>query len=132
MTVIEKPKLPKGMAYVLKTSMLQAALEQAGIDCHVEVRYWTPQSGDSVLEAHYWLPNSHVAFPRVHVRAGVVQGAERRAAQEALAHEILPVFIDWLAQILALPLNSPVLHGVLHFNATYAAGEIDITHSFHS
>ena len=130
MMTVKKPKIPKGLSYVLKTSVLQAALEDAHINCHVNLNYWIPQSGGSVLEAHYWLPNANVHYPRVYVRAGVVPSSERRAAQDALAASILPTFIAWLSRILALPKNSPVLHGKPYFNATYEERKVEITNDF--
>ena len=120
------------MSYVLKTSLLQEALDQAQIDCHVDLNYWTPQSGSSVLEAHYWLPNANVDHPRVYVRAGVVPSAERQAALDTFKGVGLPAFISWLSRITALPNGSPKLHGDLYFNATYDDGEIAITHNFRS
>lgn len=81
---VEKPKLRKGWSYVLKSSLLQEALDQAQIVCHVDLKFWTPQSGNSVLEAHYWLPNANIDHPRVYLRAGVVPSAERQAAQDEL------------------------------------------------
>jgi hypothetical protein len=57
---ISKPKLPKGISYVLKTSQLASALSAAGIDIHVALKYWAPRCGGSILEAHYWLPNERI------------------------------------------------------------------------
>lgn len=130
MTVIEKPRLPKGLSYALKASILEAAFEKAGIECEIEVRFWKPQAGGSVLEAHYWLPNEHVDHPRVHVRAGAVGSAERAAAEHTLTHEVLPAFTDWLVRLLELPADSPVLQGGPCFNASYAGGKATITHCF--
>lgn len=132
MMTVEKPKLRKDLSYVLKTSLLKEVLEQARIDCHVDLKYWTPQSGSSVLEAHYWLPNANVDYPRVYVRAGVVTSAERQAALDALRSQGIPAFISWLSQIVALPNGSPKLHGNLYFDACYEDGEIGITHNFRS
>ena len=129
---VEKPKLRKGLSYVLKTSLLQEAIDQARIECHVDLNYWTPQSGCSVLEAHYWLPNANVDYPRVYVRAGVVPSAERQAALDALRGEGLPAFISWLSRIIALPKGSPKLHSDLYFDATYEDGKIGIIHNFRS
>jgi hypothetical protein len=128
MIAIEKPKLPKGKLYVLKTSLLQAALEQAHIDCHVDLHYWVPQSGGSILEAHYWPPNANCSYTRVYVRAGVVPSSEHRAALESLVTSVLPAFIAWLSGIVALPKNSPALQGEPYFNATYNDGRIEISH----
>src|SRR5215510_12423399 len=98
---VSRPKLAKGLSYVLKTSQLVKALSDAEIDCHVDLVYWVPQSGGSILEGHYWLPNENVAYPRVYVRAGVVPLASRLPASEALLASALPKFIRWLKEILA-------------------------------
>jgi len=117
---ISKPKLRKGPSYVLKTSQLANALSDAGIDCHIDLHYWVPQGGGSILEGNYWLPNANVPYPRVYVRAGVVPSALRVAASQALLEKGLPLFIKWLQGIIALPPESPALWGrELYFNATY-------------
>jgi hypothetical protein len=124
---VSKPKLAKGLSYVLKTSQLAKALSDARIDCHVDLVYWVPQTGGSVLEGHYWLPNENVACPRVYVRAGVVPSASRLVAAEAMLVSALPQFVSWLQEILALPDDSPALHGTLYFNATYTVEGLVVT-----
>ncbi len=117
---ISKPKLPQGFSYVLKTSQLVNILSAADIDCHVNLQYWMPQGGGSILEAHYWLPNQNIRFPRVYVRAGVVPSRLRSAAAEYLMESALPSFVAWLQAILALPADSPALYDRPYFNAEYA------------
>ncbi len=123
---ISKPKLPKGLSYVLKTSQLENALRDAGIDCHVDLVYWVPQSGGSILEAHYWLPNENVAYPRVYLRTGAVLSNARLPASEALLNRAIPQFVAWLQRILDLPDGSPALQATLYFNATYCDNDIAI------
>ena len=60
---VSKPKLAKGLSYVLKTSQLAKALSDAGIECHVDLVFWVPQTGGSILEGHYWLPNENMGYP---------------------------------------------------------------------
>jgi hypothetical protein len=124
---VSKPKLAKGLSYVLKTSLLAKVLAGARIDCPVELVYWMPQTGGSILEGHYWLPNENVAYPRVYVRAGVVPSASRLAASEALLVSALPQFVSWLQGILALPNDSLALHGTLYFNAAYTEERLVVT-----
>jgi hypothetical protein len=124
---ISKPKLAKGLSYVLKTSQLEKALLDAEIDCYVSLVYWMPQGGGSILEGHYWLPNEKVSYPRVYVRAGFVPSVLRSAASEALMELALPKFIDWLGWIVALPERSPALEGDLYFNAAYTEKGLKIT-----
>jgi hypothetical protein len=116
---ISKPKLPKGLSYVLKTSQLAKVLSDAGIDCHIDLVYWLPQGGGSILEAEYWLPNDHVRYPRLYVRAGPVPSGLHAVASESLLASALPQFVRWLRTILALPGRSPALHGKPHFIAAY-------------
>jgi hypothetical protein len=124
---VSKPKLAKGLSYVLKTSQLAKAMSDAGIDCHVDLAYWVPQSGGSILEGHYWLPNENVAWPRLYVRAGVIPSESRPAASEALLATALPQFVSWLQGILALPNESPALNGTLYFNAVYTEKGLVVT-----
>jgi hypothetical protein len=126
---ISKPKLVKGLSYVLKTSQLEKALLDAGIECHVSLVYLMPQSGGSILEGHYWLPNQKVSYPRVYVRAGFVPSALHFTASEVLMESALPKFIDWLGWIITLPERSPALEEDLYFNATYTEKGLKITDS---
>jgi hypothetical protein len=124
---VSRPKLAKGLSYVLKTSQLAKAFSDAGIDCHVDLVYWVPRIGGSILEGHYWLPNENVPYPRVYVRAGVVPSPSRLAALEALLAIALPEFVRWLQGILALPDESPALNGTLYFNAAYTGKGLVVT-----
>ena len=124
---VSKPKLAKGFSYVLKTSQLAKALADAQIDCHIDLVYWLSRSGSSILEAHYWLANENVSYPRVYVRAGAVPSASRLAASEAMLAAALPQFISWLQEILSLPDEAPALHGTLYFNAAYTENALVVT-----
>jgi hypothetical protein len=124
---VSRPKLARGRSYVLKTSELAEALNGAGIDCHVDLVYWSPNAGGSILEGHYWPPNENVPYPRVYVRAGAVPSELRPAAAEALRVAALPRFIQWLQGILALPDASPALAMDSYFNATFTAQGLEVT-----
>jgi hypothetical protein len=126
---ISKPKLPKGLAYSLKTSQLVRALDDAGVDIHIDLVYWRPQVLGSILEAHYWLPNKNVPYPRVYVRAGCVPAVQRAAASESLSEAAIPQFIDWLTGILNSPANSTRLCGEPYFNATYINDRLSISYT---
>jgi hypothetical protein len=123
---VSKPKLPKGLSFVLKTSQLEQALFD--IDCHVYLRYWVPQCGGSILEGDYWLPNENFPYPRVYIRAGAIPSALRSAASEALRESALPKFRDWLRKILSLSDKSPALHTHPYFNAEYSSQGLTISH----
>lgn len=124
---VSRPRLAKGLSYVLKTSQLAEALADAGIDCHVDLVYWSPQAGGSILEGAYWPPNENVPYPRVYIRAGAVPSASRSAISAALLTTALPRFIRWLQGILSLPEGSPALRGAPYFNAAYTGEGLAIT-----
>lgn len=124
---VSKPKLPKGLTYVLKTSQLEKALASAEIDCHVDLVYWKPQCGGSILEVHFWHPNEIVRHSRVYVRAGAVPSSTRAAASDALVNTAIPRFIEWLQRILSLPKASPLSGDTHYFNAAICETGLSIS-----
>lgn len=124
---ISRPKLAKGLSYVLKTSQLAGALADAGIDVAVDLVYWSPQAGGSILEGHYWPPNENVPHARVYVRAGAVPSELRPGAADALREVALPRFVRWVQEILALPEGSPALAMKSYFNAAFTAEGLVLT-----
>ena len=126
---VSKPKLPKGLAYVLKTPQLEHSLDEAGIEIHVDLKYWRPQRIGSILEGHYWVPNANVPYSRVYVRAGCVQSEHRSTACDGLLKTALPGFMNWLTRIVALPEGSPQLATELYFNAVFSDGKITISNT---
>jgi hypothetical protein len=127
MLTIEKPKLPKGFSYALKTSMLVGALESRGIESTIHLVYWKPQSGGSVLEAHYWMPNARISNRRVYIRAGCISSSERKAAQEQLSMIALPSFVNWLHHLNSLPDSSSLLVQSPYFEATFVDGQLKVS-----
>jgi len=124
---VSRPKLAKGRSYVLKTTQLADELANAGISLHVDLVYWSPQTGGSILEGHYWPPNENVHYPRLYVRAGAVPSGLRPAAAEALRGVALPCFIRWAQGLLALPDGSPILAAGSYFNATFTEEGLAVT-----
>ena len=123
---ISKPPIRKGLSYVLKTSWLQQIMEENGLNCHVDLNYWVPQSGGSILEAEYWLPNANIPYPRVYVRAGALPSDQRRVAADSMLNTVLPAYAKWLGAVLKLPRNSPALHAKPWFCATFDAGNVQV------
>ena len=127
---VEKPPLSKKRSYVLKTSLLQVAIAAVGIECHIDITYFTPMVDGSILESEYWLPNENVPYPRAYVRAGSLPREQRAEAVRSLKATVLPAFAQWLARVVSLPANSPILIGGPKFTATYRHGLVDIRHDF--
>lgn len=126
---IEKPKIRRGLSYALQTSMLKDAIEKTGLDCNIDLIYWTPQTipdGESILQCFYWLPNENIDYDRFYVRAGTVKSENRKVAQEILKEKVFPRFIDWIKKIKSLPLNSTKLKHNMHFNAVFKDNDVKI------
>jgi hypothetical protein len=130
MISVEKPPLSKKRSYVLKTSLLDTAVSAAALECHIDLKYWTPTVDGSILEAEYWLPNENVPYPRVYVRAGSLPREQRSAAAALLKTTVLPAFTQWLTRVVALPDNSPILLRGPEFVARYQHGAVEIRHDF--
>jgi len=123
---IEKPRLPAGRTYPLKTSLLTRALADASIPYDIQLRYWTPQADGSVLQAFYWPANPNVQSDRVLIRAGSVAVADRQRAIELLVERALPAFVGWLKAVQALPTRSPLHSEELTFDATLKGNELSV------
>ncbi len=123
---IEKPRLPKALAYPLKTSLLEACLASIELSAEPLLRYWTPQGGGSILEAHYWLPNQNVSHTRVYIRAGSLPREQVRGARELLEGEGLPSLAAWLSLLENLPANAAILAKEPWFEARFREGKLFI------
>ena len=126
---VTKPPLRTGLSYVLKTTQLDTALATAKLAPHVDLSYWEPSGGGSILQAFYWLANESIDQNRVYVRAGCVPSQQRRDAAAALTNEGLPSFIAWVRTLVALPANAPMLHQRPFFDATYGSDGLCVCHT---
>lgn len=96
---ISKPKLPKAYSYVLRSSQLNDLLISDSSAIHTDLVYWLPQIIGSILEVHYWLPNTRVPYPRLYVRAGALPKGDIQKARILMSNEVLPKFSIWLGDI---------------------------------
>lgn len=102
---VERSKLPKGMSYPLKSSVLETALRSAGIELdahliqHVSKRFF---------DAFFWPANVNVGHERLFIRASAVQSQEAEHARNFMNESVIPEFIAWVQSIAALPANSPI------------------------
>ena len=124
---IEKPKLPKTLAYPLKTSLLEMWLAKIDLRAEPNLTYWTPQRLGSILEAHYWFPSPTVSYTRVYIRAGSLPHDEVRVARELLEERALPAFIEWLSKLEQLSENSPTRGTQPWFEARIQSGTLLIS-----
>lgn len=96
---INKEKIANSYEFVLKTSQLEEVLNRAHIKTDVTLVYWKPQIMGSIFEVHFWLPNNHVLYNRLYVRAGALPKKVIPLAREGLQKDILPEFEKWIMVI---------------------------------
>jgi hypothetical protein len=109
---IEKSKIPKGLSYPLKSSVLANALNAACITVQVHLIY---NSRNNFFEAFYWLPNENVDHDRFYIRTGSVASQDSMKAKDHMESIVIPEFIKWANDILSLPDNSPILQEKPYF-----------------
>jgi hypothetical protein len=102
---IVKDKIPKSVSFVLRPSILEKALQEAGIATEISLH----QIHSAILfDAFFWPPRLNVPHERFLVRAGTVPATEAHTARDHLEATVLPEFIAWVSGILQLPLNSTI------------------------
>ena len=123
---VDKDKIPKEYAYVLKTTQLEELINSANIITDVTLIYWKPKIIGSIFEVYFWLPNDRIAYHRLYIRAGAVLKKDVPLAREGLQKEVLPKFEQWIKTIEQLPENS-TLYRSRHFEAFFYDNHISIT-----
>ena len=94
----DKSKLPQGMSYPLKRSVLDAALQAAGVSRIHAVYYWLRQSGNVVMRAEYCGESNKgwFAVGQSSITLYAVPSDERRETERLLLEKGLPDLCAWL------------------------------------
>lgn len=100
----ETGKLPKGQSYPLKPSRLEAALADAGICIDTDLA----RRPGRLFDALFWPPSPNVPYERLYIRIGSVPSEQAAEARSRMEEVILPRLIEWIANILAQDVRSPV------------------------
>jgi hypothetical protein len=95
--------LPKGQSYVLKPSVLSAALAKGGvaIDTHLI------RNRGTLFTIDFWPPSPDVPYERLYICAGSVPQSRARAARSYVEAEAVPRIVAWIADILSRDVDSP-------------------------
>ena len=129
---IEKPKIRKGLSYVLQTSSLTNALEELHLDIEVIVKYrFYISSGDDydLINCTLWLPNQRVNYTRYYIEVLAVKTEDKPVIVELINQKILPAFIAWMKKVTALPDDSTILRQRVFFSAVYKNKQFHISSS---
>lgn len=127
---IQKAKISPHLTFALKTSMIEAALEEVSADCPVDLDFCEPVLTGVIIEAQYRLPNNRHKRSYLHIDARAVSAEARQEMVTLLKNTIMLEFMIWLEQVLALPESSPTRQKQPTFLATYSGGQIHLTHDF--
>jgi hypothetical protein len=94
----DKSKLPQGMSFPLKRSVLDKALEEAGISQIHVVYYWLRQGGNVVMRAEFCGESNKGWFAagQSSVTLHAVPSGERKGTEILLLERGLPVLCAWL------------------------------------
>lgn len=127
---IEKPKIWKSFSYPLKSPLLKEAIDNSGLDCHVDLVYWTPQQNKediySLITCEYWLANRHVDHNRFYIRAGVVKSEHRKLAEQLITSEVLPKLIEYMCNNHLQTANSTSLEKKSYFEGVFKNNKVMI------
>ena len=121
-----KAKLPRGLSFPLKRSVLDAALLEAGVLGIDFVYYWLRQRGHLVMWADYRGEGRRgwASAGQLSITVYAVPSAERQATEEALVAEVLPRLVGWLK---SLEKSGNTRRGSdQHFVASWEAGDTTI------
>ena len=126
---ISRPKSPKGLSYVMKTSWLTETLDSIAFDGEISLNYYTPRldnvSHCMLIRAEYWLPNINVDHDRFYITSGVCQSQKRKKMETIVKDVVIPLLVDWMVEVKGLPDNSPKKAG-RHFWAEDINDELKI------
>ena len=96
-----KNKLPRSLGYPLKRSLLDAALRSSSVYQTVwYVLYSRSRFQRVVLQAHFTPENKidNLASGKIQITVHAVPASERKAIEDLLLSEGLPVLCRWLAK----------------------------------
>ena len=124
---IVKDRLPKGLGYPLKSSVLQAAMEAAGVQTEATLfkhsgSFWQTRP---LFHASFSPPGQLVDNQEEVLWIGcrAVPADVCHDARSALEGQIIPSFIEWITKLEALPSNSPIRRETQRFERDWQPPE---------
>jgi len=105
----ETGKIPKGYGYLLKPSVILAALtatDLGGIHIHL-VR----SHGRRLFDARYRPPDGEIPYERLNIKVGTAIERDLPELRRRAKEEALPALIRWISDIVAQDLRAVIRHG---------------------
>ncbi|WP_316794077.1 hypothetical protein [Pedobacter frigoris] len=128
---IEKPKVPKGLCYVIKSSQLEEIFEELGVTIDISVKYYFSKEGAQgirVFECLYWLPNKNVPYERLYINVGTVTFTQKDKI-DTLLKEFFPKFKEWVLFMASLSENSTFLKQNNYIQANFTNDSLTVKSS---
>lgn len=118
---INKPKAPKGLSYIIKSSQLKELFDELKLDIDVSVIFLVSKKGPqgiNVFECCYWLPNNNVPYDRLYITIGTVSH-DKKEKVDIILNRLITKFKEWLLFIMSLPNNSTFLKHNSYIRANF-------------
>jgi len=126
---IVKNKISNQRGYVLKTKELEDLILFNDINMHIDLYY--TQSIGSFFEAIFRVANINypynIPYNILHLSVGALLKKDLFSAREKMKEIVLPKFIVWINNILALPDNSTCLYREACFRASFKDNLLEIS-----
>jgi len=122
---INKPKVPKGLSYIIKSSQIQELFEGLKLDIDISVNYLVSKGGPQgirVFECCYWLPNMNISYDRLYITIGTVS-VDKKDKIDTLLKVLFPKFKEWVLFIMSQPDNSTFLEPNSYIRANFINDE---------
>jgi len=104
----ETGKIPKGYGYLLKPSVIVAALTAANLRIHVHL---VRSHGRRLFDARYRPPNGEVPYERLHIKVGTAVERDLPGLRRQAKDEALPALVRWISEIVAQDLRTVIRQG---------------------
>lgn len=125
---IEKPPVPKGMSYVLKTSEIQAVFNRLNVEFPINIRYYA-KSIPHVFECNFLMPagfdskyynaNTNPRYKRIFVYLSCIEYKVKDNVNPQVVDILNTAFSEWLSAIIALPDNSTYFNREMYFRIVF-------------
>jgi hypothetical protein len=121
---IEKNKLPRYMAYIIKSSRIEEWTASENIATDIFLSYGG-LAGDCIFSASFCLPSSGIPYEHLLITIGAVKKESASAIRERVKTEIIPALTQWIKPIERLD-KSFAAYQDRHFYAQWKGGSIAI------
>jgi hypothetical protein len=109
---VEKEKIPLGWQFILKTAVLEKAMNEACLSTAVHIEF--KRSEDVILDARFYIPNERVDFPRFFIRVGMVETKYYISRRAIWEQDVPRALVGWM-QVQMEVLEQGTITGKPHF-----------------